>query len=93
MKIPEQIHAGLIDGAVVLGGTGTEDFHRSAYGIADRMKQVPMQFDSVFDIASLTKVTGTAVLLAFCVEEGIIDLDAPFTEYLPYHGRLFPRSR
>ena len=89
MKIPEQIHAGLIDGAVVLGGTGTEDFRRGAYGIADRMKQAPMQFDSVFDIASLTKVTGTAVLLAFCVEEGIIDLDAPFTEYLPYHGRLF----
>ena len=89
MKIPEQIHAGLIDGAVVLSGTGTEDFRRGAYGIADRMKQAPMQFDSVFDIASLTKVTGTAVLLAFCVEEGIIDLDAPFTEYLPYHGRLF----
>lgn len=89
MKIPEQIHAGLIDGAVVLGGTGTEDFRRGAYGIADRMKQAPMQFDSVFDIASLTKVTGTAVLLAFCVEEGIIDLNAPFTEYLPYHGRLF----
>ena len=89
MKHPaRQIASGLIDGAVVLGGTRHGDFVRTACGTADRKTGAPMREDSVFDIASLTKVVGTAPLLAFCIEEGLVDFDAPFTEYLPYRGKL-----
>ena len=89
MKHPaRQIKSGLIDGAVVLGGTRHGDFVRTACGTADRKAGAPMREDSVFDIASLTKVVGTAPLLAFCIEEGLVDFDAPFTEYLPYRGKL-----
>ena len=89
MKTPqEQIQAGWIDGAVVLGGTRGTDFLREAWGIADRQRKTPMRTDCVFDIASLTKVVGTAPLLALCTEEGLVDFDAPFTEYLPYRGKI-----
>ncbi|WP_229070024.1 serine hydrolase [Actinoplanes sp. DH11] len=45
-------------------------------------KRVPMRTDSIFDLASLTKVY-TAVLLMQQVERGRVDLDAPVVRYLP----------
>ncbi|HVW57418.1 MAG TPA: serine hydrolase domain-containing protein [Rhizobiaceae bacterium] len=47
----------------------------------------PMTVDTVFAIYSATKaITGTAVLQ--CVEEGLLDLDAPAKTWLPALGRL-----
>ncbi|WP_433832172.1 serine hydrolase domain-containing protein [Actinoplanes sp. CA-015351] len=45
-------------------------------------KRVGMRTDSIFDLASLTKVY-TAILLLQQVERGTVDLDAPVIEYLP----------
>ncbi|MEU4688925.1 serine hydrolase domain-containing protein [Actinoplanes sp. NPDC023714] len=45
-------------------------------------RRVGMRTDSIFDLASLTKVY-TAILLLQQVEKGTIDLDAPVTRYLP----------
>lgn len=45
-------------------------------------KRVPMRTDSVFDLASLTKVY-TAVLLLRQVDKGKLDLSAPVARYLP----------
>lgn len=45
-------------------------------------KRVPMRPDSVFDLASLTKVY-TAILLLRQVDKGKLDLSAPVVEYLP----------
>ena len=87
-SVQQQIQSGLIDGAVVLAGTPGKNLIWEAWGFADKAKGTAMRTDSIFDIASITKVIGTAPLLASCMEEGKIDFDAPFTEYLPYHGRL-----
>lgn len=47
----------------------------------------PMTRDTVFAIFSTTKaVTGTAALQ--CVEEGLLDLDAPAKDYAPAIGKL-----
>lgn len=45
-------------------------------------KRVPMRANSVFDLASLTKVY-TAVLLLRQVDKGKLDLSAPVVSYLP----------
>ncbi|WP_144123820.1 serine hydrolase domain-containing protein [Catellatospora sichuanensis] len=47
---------------------------------ADR--RVPMRPDSIFDLASITKVY-TAILLLQQVDKGRVALDAPVVEYLP----------
>ncbi|WP_121161493.1 serine hydrolase domain-containing protein [Micromonospora pisi] len=45
-------------------------------------QRVPMRPDSIFDLASVTKVY-TAILLLQQVDKGRVDLDAPVVEYLP----------
>jgi CubicO group peptidase (beta-lactamase class C family) len=45
-------------------------------------QRVPMQADSIFDLASLTKVY-TAILTLQLVDRGEVDLDAPVRRYLP----------
>jgi CubicO group peptidase (beta-lactamase class C family) len=45
-------------------------------------KRVPMRTDSVFDLASLTKVY-TAILVLRQVDKGRLDLSAPVVSYLP----------
>jgi CubicO group peptidase (beta-lactamase class C family) len=47
-----------------------------------RARRVPMRPDSVFDLASVTKVY-TAILTLQQVERGTVDLAAPVTRYLP----------
>lgn len=44
----------------------------------------PVTGDSLFDLASVGK-TQTAALCALLYAEGRLDVDAPFTEYLPEH--------
>jgi len=48
------------------------------------VRQTPMTLDSRFDLASVTK-TFTAVLCARLAAQGRLDVDAPFTKYLPEH--------
>jgi CubicO group peptidase (beta-lactamase class C family) len=45
-------------------------------------KRVPMREDSVFDLASITKVF-TTILALQQVDKGLLDLAAPVSEYLP----------
>jgi CubicO group peptidase (beta-lactamase class C family) len=78
-EIQNQISSGLIQGAVVCTSLNETPI---ACGI--QSGSVPMSADSRFDIASVGKVF-TAACVALLSLEGRIDLDAPFTEYLPDH--------
>ena len=52
-----------------------------------RLGGEPMSEDTVFAIFSTTKaIAGTAALQ--CVEEGLLDLDAPASQYAPAIGKL-----
>lgn len=56
------------------------------YGYADRARRIPATADSVFPLGSVTKLfTATAVMQL--VEQGLVDLDAPVSRYLPELSR------
>lgn len=79
-------------GAVTLVAVNGREVMRVAVGDALRYgagpvelparQRVAMRTDSIFDLASLTKVF-TAVLALQQVDRGRLDLDAPVVEYLP----------
>jgi len=45
-----------------------------------------MRTNSVFDVASVTKVVATASACAVCIDRGLLDPIAPVSEYLPKSG-------
>jgi len=46
----------------------------------------PMRTDTIFDLASLTKVMATTFAIMLLVDDGAVDLDAPLRTYLPDFG-------
>jgi len=78
----------LIPGAVLCVVQGDRIIHLQAYG----NRQVyptcePMTVETVFDLASLSKVVGTGMTAMSLVDEGLLDLQAPVRQYLPeYEG-------
>lgn len=56
------------------------------WGMADIEAGRPVDTDSLFTVASVSK-TVTTVLVMELVEEGLLDLDAPVDDYLPYAVR------
>ncbi len=73
----------LVDGAV-RAHVAVGDALRYGAGPVElpRARRVPMRADSVFDLASVTKVY-TAILTLQQVERGRVDLAAPVVRYLP----------
>ena len=54
----------------------------AGFGYTDKDKKTPVTPDTIFAIGSITKtVTATAVMLA--VQDGLVELDAPITKYIP----------
>ena len=49
-------------------------------------QRIPMREDTIFDVASISKLFTSVVALRL-VERGLIDLDAPAARYLPEFGR------
>lgn len=47
---------------------------------------VPMRTDTIFDLASLTKVMATTFAVMLLVDDGALELDAPVQRYLPDFG-------
>ncbi len=82
--IEDEIAKGVMPGAVLLVGQGDRVLHHRAYGSRSLLpKRTPMRLDTVFDCASLTKVTVTAPAILMLVEEGRVRLDERITKYLP----------
>ena len=85
------IAAGDLPGAVVLVSHRGETVYRKAFGRRAVVPQPePMTVDTIFDLASLTKVVATATAVMMLAEEGRIRLRAPAARYLPgfeRHGK------
>jgi len=85
--IEESVAAHAIPGAVLVVGRGDEVLHRAAYGSRALQPDVePMTVDTVFDLASLSKVVATATSVMQLVEAGKVALEAPVAHYLPGFG-------
>lgn len=61
--------------------------HHGAVGMADREKQVAMQEDQVFWIASMSKSISVTTIMTL-VDEGKLDLDKPASTWLPEIGEM-----
>lgn len=82
--IEQAIHDGNIPGAVLLVGHDGRVIYRKAYGSrALEPRREPMTLDTVFDLASLTKVIVTTTAVMQLVEQGKVRLNDPMAKYLP----------
>jgi len=82
--VETSISNGKYPGAVVLIGHRGQIIYRGVFGNRRILPNVsPMHFDTIFDIASLTKVIATTPAIMQLVEQGKIDIDAPVAVYWP----------
>ncbi|MBI5091259.1 MAG: DUF1343 domain-containing protein [Candidatus Hydrogenedentes bacterium] len=71
-------------GAVAyIGNRGTTYYH-GAYGLRMRTPQErPAERDTIYDLASITKMMATNTAVQLLREDGKLDLDRPVADYLP----------
>ena len=82
--VERSIHDGKIPGAVVLIGNSGKVIYRQAFGYRSlEPKKIPMTVDTIFDLASLTKVLATTTAIMQLVEMGKLGLDDPVAKYWP----------
>ena len=85
--LDKAIDAAELPGAVVyarMQRDGEVLEHRSERGFAAvRPERIPMQRETIFDLASLTKPMATATAILLLAADGRIDLDAPVASVLP----------
>ena len=75
-------------GAVVVAGRGDRVVFRKAYGNRSLVpKAEAMTLDTVFDMASLTKVVATTPAVMALVEDGRIRLSDPVASFIPEFAR------
>jgi uncharacterized protein YbbC (DUF1343 family)/CubicO group peptidase (beta-lactamase class C family) len=78
-----------VPGAVVLVARSGHIVYRKAFGNkVVEPRPEPMALDTVFDLASLTKVVATATSIMILVERGKISLADPVAAYIPEFGRM-----
>ena len=82
--VRDAVAEGQTPGAVLLIGQGERVVLRKAYGFRSfSPERFPMTPETVFDVASLTKVVAAAPAVMLLVERGLLDLDASLRRYLP----------
>ncbi|MFT3741627.1 MAG: serine hydrolase domain-containing protein [Gammaproteobacteria bacterium] len=82
--VQHSIAEGYYPGAVILAAHKGNIIYKGVFG-SSRVEpnQAPMQFETIFDIASLTKVIVTTTAIMQLMEAGKLDLDARVAEYWP----------
>jgi CubicO group peptidase (beta-lactamase class C family) len=87
--IDDAVAGGLIPGAVLAAGIGTAEpviRHVAGFAQDDTKARRAMTYDTIFDLASLTKVTATLPCALRLVAAGQLDLDGSVRRYLPGFG-------
>jgi uncharacterized protein YbbC (DUF1343 family)/CubicO group peptidase (beta-lactamase class C family) len=75
-------------GAVILVARKGRIVYRKAFGDrAVEPQREPMTLDTIFDLASLTKVVATAASIMILVERGKVSLADPVALYIPEFGK------
>lgn len=87
LLVQEQINDQVITGAVLLVGHGGEIVHQKAFGLrATSPRAEAMTLDTIFDLASLTKVVATTPSVMRLIQYGQVRLDEPVAHYIPDFG-------
>lgn len=88
--VENAVDTGNIPGAVLLAGNGGKTLLHEAWGYAQIVpEKLPMTKDTVFDIASLTKLVGTWPGILLLLQEGRLTLDDRLPEML-HHQKMDP---
>lgn len=86
--VREAIESGQVPGAVVLVWHNGQVVYRKAFGYrALEPRKEVMTTDTIFDIASLTKVVATTSAVMCLVEEGKIRVNDTVAKYIPEFGQ------
>ena len=71
-------------GCVILAAQHGEIIYDKAFGNYEYGPSPSMSAESIFDLASVTKVSATTVSVMKLYEEGLLDLNKPLGDYLPW---------
>ena len=86
--IEKSIHEGQTPGAVLLVWHDGKVVYRKAFGNrALEPRREPMTVDTIFDVASLTKVIATTTAVMQLVARGEVRLNDPVMKYIPEFGQ------
>jgi uncharacterized protein YbbC (DUF1343 family)/CubicO group peptidase (beta-lactamase class C family) len=84
LAVQEGVSKGQLPGAVVLVARSGRVVWRKAFGSrAVEPAREAMSTDTIFDVASLTKVVATATSIMILVEQGKVRLSDPVSNYIP----------
>ncbi len=94
-EVDSIVYKGIIDsiypGAVLLIGNSNDIIYKKAYGGYDYSENAFInQAETIFDLASVTKVLATTLAIMKLYEQGKIDLTVPVSKYIPdfvQHGK------
>src|SRR5580692_11459652 len=82
--VQEAIRDEQVPGAVVLVGHDGQVIYRKAFGERSlEPHREPMTVDTIFDIASLTKVVATTTAVMQLVQQGQVRVNEPVAKYIP----------
>lgn len=82
--VKKSISEGNYPGAIILAAHRGQLIYKGVFGNRRIVPNVaPMRFNTIFDVASLTKVVVTTPAIMQLVEKGKIDLDDPVAKYWP----------
>ncbi len=92
--LTSQINNSKIPGAVIQIKKDDQVIYKQAYGFAQKFNYVhkplaipdKMTTETLFDIASLTKVVGTTTAIMLLVDRGQINVDDPVSKYIKAFG-------
>jgi CubicO group peptidase (beta-lactamase class C family) len=83
--VQRNIDAGRISGAVTLVARHGKIVHLEAQGLKDIASNEPMETDTIFRLASMSKPVGGLAIMML-VEEGKVGINDPVSKYLPSFG-------
>ena len=79
----EAIEARATPGCVVLVARKGKIVYEKAFGHQTYERKNPVHPQSIFDLASITKVAASTLAVMKLYQEGKVDLDAPLCQYIP----------
>ncbi|MBS9522438.1 serine hydrolase [Litoribacter ruber] len=82
-KMNEAIQKKATPGGVVLVAKNGHVIFEKAYGHLDYQKSRPVTTETVYDLASITKVMSTTSAVMFLQSQQLLDMDASISQYLP----------
>ncbi|TRX64307.1 serine hydrolase [Carboxylicivirga sp. M1479] len=91
--VEEAITAQAFPGCRILVAVKGTVIFNQCYGYHTYDKRTKVQLHDVYDLASVTKISGPLPLLMKAYDSGLMDLDRPFSQYWnDWRSKLFRRS-